>query len=133
MPFMPKIAKPQQVGVNEAVRRINDFRRQSSLSVLGLSRICSVNQPALARFLKGDRKTITSTARIVLEFIEDDHKRHNWHTHATIPKQIEDAVRSLWDGKPQSAALIASLIRALKPAVDIAVVRTGERSDGGTP
>jgi hypothetical protein len=81
--------------------------------------------------LKGDRKTITSTARIVLKYIDEDNKRHNWHSHATIPNEIEDAVRYLWDGKPQSADLVASLIRALKPVLEIPAVRTGKRIGKG--
>jgi predicted transcriptional regulator len=129
---MPRKARPQQIGVNEAIQQIDAFRQRSSLSVLSLSKLCGVSQPALARFLKGNRKTITSTARLVLKFIDENHERHNWHSHATIPSGIEDAVRSLWDGKPQSADLVASLIRALKPVLEIAAVRTGERIDGGT-
>ncbi len=131
MLFMPRKARPQQVGVTEAIQRIDVFRQRSSLSVLALAKLCSVNQPALARFLKGDRKTITATARIVLKFIDENNKRHNWHSHATIPNVIEDAVRSLWDGKPQSADLVASLIRALKPVLEIADVRAGEHIGGG--
>lgn len=132
MLFMSRKARPQQVGVPEAVQRIDVFRQRSSLSVLALAKLCGVNQPALARFLNGDRKTITSTARIVLKFIEEDSNRHKWHSYATIPNVIEDAVRSLWDGKPQSADLVASLIRALKPVLEIADVCTGERIGGGT-
>lgn len=91
-----------------------------------------MDQPSLARFLKGDRKTITPTAGIVLKFIDENNKQHNWHSHATIPHEIEDAVRSIWDGKPQSADLVASLIRALKPVLEAAAVRACERSGGGT-
>jgi hypothetical protein len=131
MLFMPRKARPQQVGVSEAIQRIDAFRQRSSLSVLSLARLCSANQPSLARFLKGDRKTITSTARIVLKFIDESNKRHNWHSHATIPTEIEDAVRYLWDGKPHSADLVASLIRALKPVLEIVAVRAGKRIGGG--
>ena len=134
MLFMPRKAKPQQVGVKEAIQRIDAYRQLSSLSVLSLSRLCAVNQPSLARFLKGDRKTITSTARIVLDFIDENnkqHKQHNRHSHATIPDEIEAAILYLWDGKTHSADLVASLIRALKPILEISAVHVGKRIGGG--
>ena len=124
---MPRKAIPQQVGVTEAIQKIESFRLRSTLSVLALANLCEANQPALARFLRGERKTISPTARIVLKFIDEDNKGHNWHSHAIIPVQIEDAVRYLWDGRPQSADLIASLIRALRPVFQIAAANTDER------
>lgn len=131
MLFMPRKAIPVQEGVDEAARLINAYCRRSTLSVLALARLAKVSQPSLARFLNGERKTLTSTARIVLKFIEEERSRHNWHSHATIPPEIEDAVRTTWDGDPQSAELLASLIRALKPALDAAAVRKGDRMGGG--
>lgn len=132
MLVMPRKARPQQADVHEAIQRIDLFRQRSSLSVLSLARLCNVNQPSLARFLKGERKTVTSTARIVLKFIDEGNKRHNWHSHDTIPNEIENAIKYLWDGKPHSADLVASLIRALKPVLEIAAVRTSKRIGGGT-
>lgn len=131
MLIMPRKAIPVQDGVDEAVKRINAYCRRSALSVLALARLAKVNQPSLARFLNGERKSLTSTARIVLKFIDEERNQHNWHSHATIPAEIEDAVRTTWDGNPQSAELLASLIRALKPVLDAATVRKGDRMGGG--
>ncbi len=132
MLFMSRKARPQQVGVNEAIQRIDAFRRRSSLSILSLARRCNVDQPSLSRFLKGDRKTITPTAHIVLKFIDESNKQHNWHSRATIPNEIEDAVRYLWDGRPHSADLVASLIRALKPVLEIADICKDKHIGRGT-
>lgn len=131
MPFMPRKARPKQACVDEAIQQIDTFRLHQSLSILALSKLCSVSQPALARFLSGQRKTMTTTACSVLKYIDKQNKQHNWHNHAIIPNEIEDAVRSLWDGKPQSADLVASLIRALKPVLEIAAIRTDMRNGGG--
>lgn len=130
MLIMPRKARPQQADVIEAIRRIDVFRQRSALSVLALAKLCGVSQPSLARFLNGNRKTITLTAHTVLKFIEDANKQHNWHSRATIPREIEDAVRCLWDGKPHSIDLVASLIRALEPVLEIAAVRTDKRIAG---
>ena len=45
---------------------------------------------------------MTNTAQNVLKYIDVQNNQHNWHNHAIIPDEIEDAVRSLWDGRPQS-------------------------------
>lgn len=113
--------------------RINAYCRRSTLSILALARLSKVGQPSLARFLNGERKTLTSTARIVLKFIDDEegYSRHNQHNHATIPPEIEDAVRTTWDGNPRSAELLASLIRALKPALDAAAGRKSDHMSRG--
>jgi hypothetical protein len=85
----------------------------------------------MSRFMNGERKTITGTARRVLGHIEKQHNWHMWHESDKIRAPagtadagydlIEDAVKSLWDGKPQTAGLVASLIKALKPVLDIAI------------
>ncbi len=74
---------------------------------------------------------MTITAHNVLKYIDAQNKQHNWHNRATIPNEIEDAVRSLWDGRPQSADLVASLIRALKPVLELAAMRTDMRNGEG--
>lgn len=131
MPIMSRKARDQEAGVGEAIRQIEAFRRHLSLSVLALARHCAVSQPALARFLDGERKTISPTARIVLEKIAGYHKQHNWHSGARIPSEIEDAVRLLWDGKPQSADLVATLIKALKPVLEVAIESVGKHAGKG--
>lgn len=131
MPLMPRKARPKQAGVDEAIQKIDTFRLHRSLSILSLSKLCRVSQPALARFLSGQRKTMTITAHNVLKYIDAQNKQHNWHNRATIPNEIEDAVRSLWDGRPQSADLVASLIRALKPVLELAAMRTDMRNGEG--
>ncbi len=131
MLFMPRKATPTQDGVAEAIGRINAYRQRSSLSTLSLAKQSKVSQPALARFLNGERKTLTPTARIVLEFIENGHERHNWHSHARLPPVVEDAVRTILDGGPQFAEALASVIRALKPVIDAAAVQRGDRRSRG--
>jgi len=131
MSVMPRKAIPVQKGVTEAIQQITTHCQRSRISVLALARLSKVSQPSLARFLSGERKTVTSTARIVLEFIGKNNKRHNWHSHATISPDIEDAIRTTLAGNLQSAELLASLIRALKPVLDAASVRNGGRRDEG--
>ncbi|WP_321368600.1 hypothetical protein [uncultured Desulfuromusa sp.] len=110
-----------------AIEQIKQYCQFEKISLFALSKEVGVGQPALYRFLNGERKTITDTAQQVLDYV---NSRHNWHNNDAVLiqedkkntnyKVIEDAVLSLWDGNRNTAELIASLIRALKPALDMA-------------
>lgn len=135
MPVMPRKAITKKPEVAMAIEQIKQYCRHTNISPLALSREVGVGQPALCRFLNGERKTITSTAQKVLDHV---NSWHNWHNDDAIIiqgdkkaanyKVIEDAVMSLWDGNRNTAELIASLIKALKPALDMAkAVTTGDQ------
>jgi hypothetical protein len=87
--------------------------------------------------MNGERKTITDAARKTLEHIDNRHNRHNQDKHPKNSNNpdhgyhlIESAVKSLWDGNPDTAELIASLIRALKPALDVVGASSQSSSHG---
>ena len=120
MPFLPRKATPIQPDVQPTIERIESFRCKENISILALAKAAKTNQPSLARFLGGERKTVTSCARLVLRHIENLDKQHNWHSRDSIPEGVEKAVRDIWDGNQQSADFLATLIRALKPALDVA-------------
>lgn len=132
MPVMPRKATPVQSDVADAIIAIKLHCQTTGVSILSLSTQVGVTQSALARFISGERKSITATAKKVLTHIDKRHKRHNWHNDDDIlpsPQSndqegyrlIHDAISSLWDGKRHSAELIASLVLALRPALEIAV------------
>ena len=135
MPIMPRKAIPQSNDVADAIAKIQRHCRQSDTSILALAKASGVSQSALARFVDGERKTVTETARKALAYLDSRHKQHYWHNDGRIAAEagsdlggyrlIDDAARFLWDGKPQTAELVASLIRALKPAVEMATGRGG--------
>lgn len=126
MPKKASIAAPE---VATAIAEIKRHCETTHTSVLALSQQALVAQSALARFLAGERKSITSVANKVLQHIKS---RHNWHNRHNAIIEVRDgadeegcrlineAISSLWDGRRQSAAVIASLVLALKPAIDIA-------------
>lgn len=119
-----------------AIELIEDYCARAKISVLALANEAQVQQSALSRFLKGERKTVTETAKQVIRHVNYRHNRHNRHTAILKPdsgldeegcRLINSAINTLWDGRRQSAEIIASLVIALKPALEIAA----RPSEGG--
>lgn len=129
MPTMPRKASPPQPDVANAITEIRQFCDETGTSVLSLSAKVGVAQSALARFLAGERKSITRSARRALEFVRSRHNRHKQHNAILTvidacdvegAQMINSAINQLWDGQRQSAGMIAALVLALKPALEIA-------------
>jgi hypothetical protein len=129
MPSMPRKASPTSPDVASAVLQIKAYCEETTTSVLALSQNAGVEQSALARFLSGERKSITPAAKKVLALIGERHNRHNQHSDTLVHQHksdahgcrlINEAINSLWDGRRQSAEVIASLVLALKPAIELA-------------
>lgn len=136
MPSMPRKASQQSPETAAIVQQIQDHCARTNTSVLSLSKQVGVQQSALTRFLAGERKTITTTARKVMTHLGIRHNQHNRHNDILRPdpqvdeegcRLINSAISSLWDGRRQSAEIIASLVIALKPALEIAA----RPSEGG--
>jgi hypothetical protein len=90
--------------------------------------------------MHSERKTLTATAERVLRYIDSWHNKHNPHSQAIMASTsidqtgralLEQAILSLWDGELRSAQILAPLIQALKPVLDIAVTRTSNEGRGG--
>ena len=123
---MPRKATPQSPDMQKIIALIKEYCANNNLNVLALSREVGVSQPALYRFVNGERKTITLTARKCMDYVNTRHNRHKTGEIARNPTTddgyglIENAAKSLWDGDPCTAKLVASIIRALKPTIEIA-------------
>lgn len=136
MPTMPRKASQQSPETATIIQEIQDHCTRTNTSVLSLAKQAGVQQSSLTRFLSGERKTVTAAAKKVMAHLGIRHKQHNRHndilrlsSHLDEEgcRLINNAIRSLWDGRRQSAEVIASLVIALKPALDIAA----GRSEGG--
>lgn len=133
---MPRKASQQSPEAAAIVQQIQEHCARTNTSVLSLSKQVGVQQSSLTRFLTGERKTVTSTAQKVMAHLGIRHNQHNRHNDILRPNpQLDDegcrlinsAIRSLWDGRRQSAEIIASLVIALKPALEVAA----RPSEGG--
>ncbi len=128
MPAMPRKATPKALEVYAAIEKIRLHCKHAKTNITALSVEVEVCQSALWRFMNGERKSITDAAHKTLEYIDNWHKCHNYdknHDDTNDPEYgynlIENAVKSLWNGNPKTAGLVASLIKALKPALDVAI------------
>lgn len=135
---MPRKASPPQPEVANDITEIRQFCDETGTSILALAAHAGVAQSALARFVAGERKSTTRSARRVLNFIRNRHNQHKRHNaildgtdafDAEGAQIINAAICQLWDGQRHSADMIAALVLALKPALEIAV---GIESPGQT-
>lgn len=136
---MPRKTTPQSPEVSAAIKQIELYCNRTNTSINQLSKQTGVSQPALARFMQGNRKSITNVAKKALFHINKRHKRHNWHNGGITAsinadnddyQLIESAVNALWDGNPMTAEFIASFIHALKPALALATAAIGTKREG---
>lgn len=137
---MPRKATTIDSEVPRAIKRIEDFCKERNTCVFTLAKSAGVSQPSLCRFLKFERKSVTKTAQKVLEHIDNWHNTHNLHSQAIMRplgaddagrELIESAIMSLWDGEFRSAQILAPLIRALKPTLEIAASMISDSPRGG--
>lgn len=122
---MPRIEKPQDPEVPKAIEAIEAFCLRNSMTVNALAEKTGVSQPALCRFLAGNRKTLTSTAVKVLGRI------HTWHnaSYANPPTGVLDkdtahaiiveSALKLWDGDPSTSHLLSDFLTAVHPLYKI--------------
>lgn len=143
MPIMPRKSSVPEADVALRIAEISAYIEQENTNVFALAKAAGVEQSALTRFLNGERKKVTPSARKVLGFI---HSRHNWHkpsmsgndTLRAAPSQqdlaglelINAAVMELWDGERRTATVIASLISALKPTYNIVMAASSQGAKG---
>lgn len=123
---MPRIAKPKPVEVDELIALFQEYCDNESVNVSRLAKLSNVSQSALARFVGGERKTVTVTARRVLAYINKQHKTHRLdlegkmmrgeRASATNPLDVVNtAIRTHWDGSRAGAELLAAVIAAAFP------------------
>ena len=121
---MPRKATLQSADVKIAIDMIADFCNRNNICILKLSQAAQVSQSALSRFMDGQRKAVTPTARKCITYVKNQEFRHKQHsmldgTNGADGRLIESAAKALWDGDPRTEKLVASIIGALKPIVGI--------------
>lgn len=119
---MPRIARPHSPDALAARAAIQAFLETTGLSVNALALRTGVGQPTLCRFLQGRTKNMTAAAERVLEYV---HKSPNWLckeggedlTDRSARQVLQSAVAEAWDGRPETATVLAHLIRVLGPVL----------------
>lgn len=114
--------------VQPLIDSIRAYCETEGITLNRLSGLAGVGQPALHRFVAGERKTVTAVAAAVRAYMDSRHKPHKVGMQGKLAQKshpegelgrgvIDEAVRAQWDGTPRSAALIAALINAVAPVI----------------
>lgn len=94
------------------------YLRAMRTTPTGLSRQCGVDQSTIQRFLSGRTKTLTPQVQAILTHagigvdlcIEST-------VHPVDHPRIREALEKAWDGRDETAELLAGLIEAVAPAL----------------
>lgn len=119
---MPRIARPHSPDALAARAAIQAYLEGTGLSVNALALRAGVGQPTLCRFLQGRTKNMTAAAERVLEYMHSIPNSLCIESGTGLPDQaarqaLQSAVAEAWDGRPETATVLAHLIRVLGPVL----------------
>ena len=135
MPFMSRKARPPAADVQPNIERISSFVKSHNINLNQLAANAKVSQSALCRFMLGERKTLTTTAKQVLSYIDNRHKWHDGGAAARMEASpqpsslapIEDVIRANWQLSAGSARLLVAMVAAVAPVLKSASIEPTSR------
>lgn len=127
---MPRIARPATPEALQARATINAFLRQVGISANTLSRKVNIGQPTLSRFLQGRTKSVTETIQRVLDYVHSDpeglcNKSEAPSVDRGATNDLHNALQEAWDGRPETATVLAHMIRVLGPLLSAHIRKDG--------
>ena len=100
---------------SDFLNKLNCFLNDSGLSQTALASLASVPQSQVSEWVNNRRGVrVGKNARRVLNVI-NEHYRSGL---VPIPEDIEAAIRKIWNGDPERAGIIVSLIESIGPAFE---------------
>lgn len=91
------------------------FLDESGMTQRELALASGVQESQLSEWLSGKRgKLMSKGTNRVLAVIQKKHREGE----IPIPREIDTAIRRVWDGDPQKAIILANLIESLGPAFE---------------
>lgn len=118
---MPRIAKPTTLEAVRAREALRLYLKRRQISVNALSQVVGVGQPTVSRFLSGRTKSVTAAIRPVLSYADIDFEEGITEMGGALDNpRVREALKRVWDGRPETAELLARLIEALGPVLKTA-------------
>lgn len=115
---MPRIAKPTTLETVRAREALRLYLKRQSISVNALSQAAGVGQPTVSRFLSGRTKSVTAAIRPLLDYANIDFENGITEIGGVLDNpRVRGALERVWDGRPETADLLARLIEALGPVL----------------
>lgn len=132
---MPRIQRAPGADIYRYRQDLKQYLVRTKTTATALARDVGVNQSTVQRFLAGDTKNVTRRMREVLRYagIDVEIRIAEAPQAAADHPRIRKALERVWDGRPQSADVLASLIEAIGPFVQQSFptgpgASTGERT-----
>lgn len=115
---MPRKAKPATLEAVRSREALKAYITRRDISVNALSIEAGVGQPTISRFLSGRTKTVTPVIRPLLIYagIESEIGITRISSLLDNPR-VQEALEHVWDGRAETAEMLARLIEALGPVL----------------
>lgn len=115
---MPRTVKPTTLEAVRAREALRLYLKRQSISVNALAQASGVGQPTVSRFLSGRTKSVTAAIRPLLSYANIDFENGIKEIGGVLDNpRVRDALERVWDGRPETADLLARLIEALGPVL----------------
>lgn len=115
---MPRTAKPTTLEAVRAREALRLYLKRQSISVNALAQAAGVGQPTVSRFLSGRTKSVTAAIRPLLDYANIDSENGITEIGGVLDNpRVRGALERVWDGRPETADLLARLIEALGPVL----------------
>lgn len=115
---MPRTVKPTTLEAVRAREALRLYLKRQSISVNSLAQAAGVGQPTVSRFLSGRTKSVTAAIRPLLSYANIDFENGIKEIGGVLDNpRLRGALERVWDGRPETADLLARLIEALGPVL----------------
>lgn len=86
--------------------------RTLGISQLDISHATGINQSQISRIFNGDLKRESKAYKAITNFIQM-HRKGVTRVSVIENRELIDALASVWDGSPEQAVALATIIKAL--------------------
>lgn len=115
---MPRNARPVTREAIRAREALKAYIAQRDVSVNSLAIEAGVGQPTISRFLSGRTKTVTPVIRSLLSYAQIDVENGITRISSVLDNpRVQAALEHAWDGREETAEMLARLIEALGPVL----------------
>ncbi|HVZ17823.1 MAG TPA: hypothetical protein VG897_11940 [Terriglobales bacterium] len=125
---MPRSALKTDPRVEHVRGLLREYLRTERGRQIRLERATGVKQYTISRFISGRTRKLSADIRLVCKYAEISTE--NGIEFHSDNARLQAALSKVWDGKPETAEVIAMLIEAMGPLVQM-IVRYRAKSESG--
>lgn len=115
---MPRKAKPVTLEAIRAKEALKAYLARRDISVNAIAIEAGVGQPTVSRFLSGRTKSVTPAIRPLLRYAGIEAENGITRIGSVLHNpRVQEALEHVWDGRAETAEMLARLIEALGPVL----------------